>query len=68
MLTFFNDGDTPSLCLVLCRDLCRDHDASLFPDFFPGNSHHGDLYYVICGVYFFLVTYCGPSPWIVHVF
>lgn len=68
MLTFFNDDDILSLCLVPCRDLCHDHDASLFHGFFPDNSHRDDLYYVICGAYFFLVTYCGPSLWIAHVF
>ena len=68
MLTFFNDDDILSLCLAPCRDLCHDHDVSLFHGFFPDSSHHDDLYYVICGAYFFLVTYCGPSLWIAHVF
>lgn len=68
VLTFFNDDDTLSLCLVLCHDLCHDHDASLFHGFFPDNSHRDDLYCVICGAYFFLATYCGPSLWIAHVF
>lgn len=68
MLTFFSDGDILSLCLVLCHDLCHDHDVSLFLGFVPDNSHRDDLCYVIYGVCFFLVTYCGPSPWIVHVF
>lgn len=67
-LTLFNGDDTPSLCLVLCHDPCHDHDAALSHGSFPGNSHRDDLDYVICGACFFLVTYCGPSLWIAHVF
>lgn len=67
-LTFFNGDDILSLCLALCRDLCRDRDASPSPGSFPGNSHRDDLCCVICAACFSLVTYCGPSLWIAHVF